>query len=187
MNFRRLSIFEITLKIQPCPLLHFSGYRRHLTFRRRASFTSVRMYSTRTHNMEEPYNSEGLLNHHRGDGTNHIYRTGVEYDDIAPVYDYQKIPGTTILQKPELPAPTEIRSSGFTDFVGAVTDGKYAAVGFDFKSPHDPLCARKAWFFFDEEYVCLGTGISAKKELPVVTTLNQCLLHGEVMLRHKSD
>jgi len=152
----------------------------HFSFQRPDFFTSVRMYSTRTHNMEEPYNSEGLLNHHRGDGANHISRTGDEYDDIAPVYDYQKIPGTTVMQKPELPEPSEIQKLGLTDFVGAVTDGKYAAVGFDFKSPHDPLCARKAWFFFDEEYVCLGAGISATKELPVVTTLNQCLLRGDV-------
>ncbi len=50
-------------------------------------------------NMESPYNSEGLLNHHRGDGANHIYTRGNEYEDISPVLDYQKIPGATIVQK----------------------------------------------------------------------------------------
>ncbi|MCF6358677.1 MAG: polysaccharide lyase beta-sandwich domain-containing protein [Draconibacterium sp.] len=155
----------------------------HFSFQRPDFFTSVRMYSTRTHNMEQPYNSEGLLNHHRGDGTNHISRTGDEYYDIAPVFDYQKIPGATIMQKPEMPSPREIQKLGLTDFVGAVTNGKYGAVAFDFKSPHDPLCARKAWFFFDEEYVCLGAGISCKNnDLPVVTTINQCLLRSNVTL-----
>ncbi|MEZ4850645.1 MAG: polysaccharide lyase family 8 super-sandwich domain-containing protein [Bacteroidia bacterium] len=110
-------------------------------------FASVRMYSTRTHNMEEPYNSEGLLNHHRGDGANHISRTGDEYLDIWPVYDYQKIPGATIMQKPELPSHEEIQQLGLTDFVGAATNGQYGTVAFDFRSPHDPLIARKSWFF----------------------------------------
>lgn len=154
----------------------------HFSYQRPDWFTSVRMYSTRTHNMEEPYNSEGLLNHHRGDGANHISRTGDEYFDIFPVFDYQKVPGATIMQKENLPAPNQIQKLGQTDFVGAVTDGIYGAVAFDFKSPHDPLIARKSWFFFDEEYVCLGAGISCKQQLPVVTTVNQCLLRGEVTL-----
>ncbi len=160
----------------------FYWHSEHFSFQRPDFFTSVRLYSTRNYNMEQPYNSEGLLNHHRGDGTNHISRTGDEYYDIAPVFDFQKIPGTTILQKPSLPPPDQIQKLGLTDFVGAVTDGKYGAVGFDFKSPHDPLVARKAWFFFDQEYVCLGAGISTRKDLPVVTTLNQCLLRDQVVV-----
>lgn len=152
----------------------------HFTIQRPGWFTSVRMYSTRNYNMEVGYNSEGLKNHHRGDGANHISRTGDEYYDIFPVFDYQKVPGATIVQKPEMPEPGEIQKLGLTDFVGAVTDGKYGAAAFDFRSPHDPVVGRKAWFFFDEEYVCLGTGISCSVNLPVVTTINQCLLRDNV-------
>lgn len=153
----------------------------HFSVQRPDWFTSVRMYSTRVYNMEWPYNSEGLLNHHRGDGANHISVTGDEYFDIWPVYDYQKIPGTTVMQKPELPAEDEIQKLGNTEFVGALTDGIFGTAAFDFKSPHDPLIARKAWFFFEDEYVCLGTGISCRNDdLPVVTTLNQCLLRDDV-------
>ncbi|TNF45890.1 MAG: chondroitin lyase, partial [Bacteroidetes bacterium] len=152
----------------------------HFTVQRPGWFTSVRMYSTRNYNMEVGYNSEGLKNHHRGDGANHISRTGDEYYDIAPVFDYQKVPGATTMQKSEMPAPRDIQKLGLTSFVGAVTNGKYGAVAFDFRSPHDPLIARKAWFFFDDEYVCLGAGISCTENLPVVTTLNQCLLRGDI-------
>lgn len=172
------------------PTLSHASYfwnSEHFTFQRPDFFTSVRMYSTRTHNMEEPYNSEGLFNHHRGDGANHISVSGDEYFDIAPVWDYQKIPGTTILQKSELSGEREIQKLGLTNFVGAVTDGKYGAAAFDFRSPHDPLIARKAWFFFDEEYVCLGAGISCKTELPVVTTLNQCLLRSDVTVSSNNN
>ncbi|MCX6237391.1 MAG: polysaccharide lyase beta-sandwich domain-containing protein [Bacteroidia bacterium] len=162
----------------------FFWQSEHFTFQRPEFFTSVRMYSTRDCNMEQPYNGEGLMNHHRGDGTNYISRTGDEYYDISPVYDWQKIPGTTVVQKPLLPSENEIQKKGLTDFVGAVTDGKYGAVAFDFKSPHDPLEAKKAWFFFDREYVCLGAGISSESKLPVATALNQCLLrHDVVMMR----
>lgn len=145
-------------------------------------YTSVRMFSTRNRNMEMAYSSEGLKNHHRGDGTNYISVTGSEYRDIAPVYDWQKIPGTTVLQKPEMPPPGEIQKEGLTDFVGAATDGMYGAVAFDFKSPHDPLKARKSWFFFDEEYVCMGAGITSPANLNVVTTLNQCFLEDEIIV-----
>ena len=170
------------------PTLSFATFfwdSEYFSFQRPDFFTSVRMYSKRVYNMEKPYNSEGLLNHHRGDGANHISLTGDEYFNIWPVYDYQMIPGATIMQKPELPSPDEIQKLGETDFVGAVTDGKYGAAAFDFKSPADPLVARKAWFFFDNEYVCLGAGISCtKRDLPVVTTINQCLLRGDVTVSH---
>ncbi len=154
----------------------------HFSYQRPNWFTSVRMYSTRNYNMEQPYNSEGLTNHHRGDGTNYISVTGDEYDDIAPVCDYQKIPGTTIMQKEKMPPSNEIQKLGLTDFAGAVTDGMYGAAAFDFRSPHDPLIARKSWFFFDNEYVCLGTAISCKTDLPVVTTINQCFLRSDVTI-----
>lgn len=186
-DYRKNELVEM-IKIrkgEAAPTLSFGKFfwqTEHFTFQRPAFYTSVRMHSTRNDNMEVPYNGEGLMNHHRGDGTNYISVTGNEYTNIAPVYDWQKIPGTTILQKPALPSENEIQKKGLTDFVGAVTDGKYGAVAYDFKSAHDPLAAKKAWFFFDKEYVCLGTGINSRAKLPVATTINQCLLNGDAML-----
>jgi chondroitin AC lyase len=164
------------------PHATFFWQSEYFTIQRPNFFTSVRMYSSRDFNMEEPYNGEGLMNHHRGDGTNYISRTGEEYNEIAPVYDWQKIPGTTVVQKPELPSEKEIQKQGLTEFVGAATDGIHGVVVFDFKSPHDPLKAKKSWFFFEKEYVCLGTGISSASQFPVATTLNQCLLKGKARL-----
>lgn len=176
-------IIDIRTKGMKPTLSHATYYwhSEHFTLQRPNWFTSVRMYSTRTNNMEKPYNSEGFFNHHRGDGANHISVTGTEYEDIATVLDYQKIPGTTVIQKAKMPSSDELQKLGITEFVGAVTDGKYGTASFDFKSPHDPLIARKSWFFFDDEYVCLGAGISSKNnDLSVVTTLNQSLLRGDV-------
>jgi chondroitin AC lyase len=132
--------------------------------------------------MEQPYNGPGKTTHHRADGTNYLVLKGDEYHNIWAAYDWQKISGTTIMQKQNLPGTEEIQKEGLTSFVGAVTDGLYGAVAFDFKSPHDLLEAKKSWFFFDEEYVCLGADIKPKKSLPVVTTINQVLLKSEVSI-----
>jgi chondroitin AC lyase len=147
-----------------------------------AFFTSVRMFSQRNCNMEVPYNGEGLLNHHLGDGANYVYVEGTEYYDIFPVFDWQKIPGTTIVQKPELIPEKDIQKWGLTTFVGGVTDGSYGVTAFDFISPHDSTKAKKSWFFFDNEYVCLGSGIESDKNYLVVTTLNQSHLKGDVIV-----
>lgn len=160
-----------------------SSYFAH---QRKNYYASVRMYSNRQNNMEEPYNEEGLKMHHLADGSNFISRTGREYVNIFPVWDWQKIPGATIVQRPNLPPPNQIAKKGLTDFVGAVSNGQFGAAAFDFKSVHDPLTARKSWFFFDQEYVCLGTGIHSEAEYPVATTLNQCLLQSDVKVKTKS-
>ena len=155
----------------------------HFVYQRPGFYTSVRMYSTRNMNMEQPYNGEGLSNHYRADGTNYISLTGTEYKDIAPVFDWRKIPGATILEGEMMPPEDQIQKTGLTEFVGAVTDGTYGAVAFDFISPHDQIKAKKTWFFFDDEYLCLGTQIqSNNKENTVATTINQCFLDGEVTI-----
>jgi chondroitin AC lyase len=161
---------------------HFFWHSEYFTHQRPDYFASVRMHSDRGANMEEPHNEEGLKNHHFADGANFISLTGKEYANIFPVWDWQKIPGTTVVQKPALPHWKEIAKKGRTGFVGGVTDGEYGAAAFDFASVHDPLRARKAWFFFDKEYVSLGAGISAEADNPVATTLNQCLLDRQVVI-----
>lgn len=161
----------------------FFWQTEHFVFQRPRFYTSVRMYSTRNDNMEVPYNGEGLMNHFRGDGTNYISLKGDEYNNLAPVYDWRKIPGATIQQEKEMPSEKEVQKQGLTDFVGGVTDGVYGAAVFDFKSPHNSLSARKSWFFFDKEYVCLGAGINNKTNAEVATTLNQCCLRGDVTVK----
>lgn len=165
----------------------FFWHSEYAIHQRPGYHTTVRMFSDRNHTMEAPHNEESLKMHHYADGANFISVTGKEYFDIYPVWDWQKIPGTTIVQKPSLPHWNQIVKKGKTDFVGAVSDGFYGAATFDFDSPHDPLTAKKAWFFFDNEYVCLGTGINSNADFPVVTTLNQCLLNGEVQVKSGNE
>lgn len=186
-DYRKKELEEIIKlrKGEAKPSLSFCKFfwqTEHFVFQRPAFYTTVRMFSTRNRNMEEPYNGPGITTHHRADGTNYLMLKGDEYHNIWPVYDWQKISGTTILQKPKLHGADNIQLDGLTDFVGAVTDGLYGAVAFDFKSPHDMLEAKKSWFFFDKEYVCLGTDIKSGPDLPVATTINQVLMRGEVTI-----
>ena len=158
----------------------FFWQTEHFVFQRPDFYTTVRMFSTRNRNMEVPYNGPGKTTHHRADGTNYLMLKGDEYHNIWPVYDWQKISGTTIMQKPKLHGPDDIQLDGLTGFVGAVTDGLHGAVVFDFISPHDKVEAKKSWFFFEDEYVCLGTDIRSRPNLPVVTTMNQVLMRSDV-------
>jgi chondroitin AC lyase len=186
-DYRKAELEEISRlrKGEAKPSASFAKFfwqTEHFVFQRPRFYTTVRMFSTRNRNMEEPYNGPGKTTHHRADGTNYLMLKGDEYHNIWPVYNWQRIAGTTILQKKQLPGPDQIQKDGLTDFVGAVTDGLYGAVAFDFKSPHDGVEAKKSWFFFDEEYVCLGTDIKSKPDLPVVTTINQVLMKGDVKM-----
>ena len=149
-----------------------------MTHHRTGYYASARMFSQRIVNTDAPCNSEGLRSHHVADGCNAIMRTGREYHEIYPVWDWQKIPGTTVEQRSELTGTP--RRQGKRSFVGGVSDGTYGMAAFDFA--HQSLTARKSWFFFDGEFVCLGTGITCESENPVVTTLNQCNLVGDVTL-----
>jgi len=70
---------------------------------------------------------------------------------------------------------------GNTQFVGGVTDGMYGAAAFDFHAEFTgKLSARKTWFFFDNEIVALGANITCPGTNSVITSINQCLLKGNI-------
>ncbi|MET0261972.1 MAG: polysaccharide lyase family 8 super-sandwich domain-containing protein [Rariglobus sp.] len=142
-----------------------------------SSCVSVRMHSRRTVRAE-CCNDEGKLSHHISDGLTYLHRTGAEYREIFPVWDWQKLPGITCLQTPK-PEPREtvsIRASASS--VGGVSDGVHGACTQHLFSDH--LEARKSWFFGPTGVVCLGTGIRSAFSGPVITTLDQSLIQGEV-------
>jgi len=50
---------------------------------------------------------------------------------------------------------------GATAFAGGVSDSLYGASAFELN--FDSVTAKKAWFFFDKEVVCLGAASVAKQ------------------------
>ena len=87
----------------------------YMVQRQKDFFASIRMYSTRTANTDELTNGENQRSHHIADGATCLMLSGREYFDIYPVWDWRRIPGTTIEQ--DLPMlPSAIKRLGKTSF-----------------------------------------------------------------------
>jgi len=145
--------------------------------RRPAWYASVKMSSTRVIGAET-CNSENMLGLHLGDGVTYFLRTGAEYEDLFPVWDWQRLPGTTCVQNAKMLVPNSKRCRGRSDFVGGLCDGDIGVAAMEYL--RDGLRAQKAWFFLDQAVVCLGAGIGSEGPDPVFTSLNQCALSGPI-------
>ncbi|WP_316816105.1 chondroitinase-AC [Pedobacter nyackensis] len=140
---------------------------------------NVRTVSTRT-KRSEAGNKENLLGRYLSDGATNIQLRGPEYDNIMPVWEWDKIPGVTSRDyKPDRPIEKFWGEDGSNDFAGGVSDGVYGASAY--KLDYDSLEAKKSWFFFDDEIVCLGAGIQSNAAESVTTTVNQSWLNGKVL------
>lgn len=149
-----------------------SDYTQHA--RQNYLFT-VRNVSTRTVESEEG-NNENLKGNYLSYGANFISVDGDEYYNIMPVWDWSMIPGTTIKYTTKFRNRADWGVNyGNTSFVGGVSDGIYGATVLD--QNIDGVTAKKSWFFFDDEVVCLGAGIRGND---VRTTVNQCFYEGPV-------
>ena len=143
---------------------------------------SVKTSSTRTL-QPETGNGEALKNLHLGDGVTLIQRTGDEYDGIMPVWDWRRLPGTTIEQGAySLKPAADWGVYGNSTHAGGVSDGTDGAAVFNYSRLG--VAAKKSWFFFGDVMVALGTAINAPAAAnPVLTTINQSLLTGGVLYR----
>jgi len=127
-------------------------------------------------------NGEGKLSHHIADGCTFIFLDGEEYYNIFGVWDWYRIPGTTV----EYGSPLNsnyVKFKGRRSFVGGVSDGTYGMSAFDFEARQETVEANKAWFYFDDEIVCLGADIDSTSSYNVFTSMDQRLLNGTVKVR----
>lgn len=149
----------------------FKGYWRSdcAVVRRPEWYASVRMCSTRTQGAET-CNSENMQGLHQADGVLLHYRTGREYENIQPLWDWRRLPGTTCDQSLKKLRPA---GRGKSSFGGVLSDGKIGIAAMIYK--RGKLSARKAWFVFEDRIVCLGAGISGDTAGPVVTSVEQNL------------
>jgi chondroitin AC lyase len=147
-------------------------------------YFSVKMNSSRTVGIET-INGENLKGYWLPFGLTYIAPTGKEYDSIFPVWDWAHLPGITC---PEAVYKLVNNFKQPNTFVGGVSDGTHGACAMklDIESSGESLHAHKAWFFFGDEIVALGAGISSTLGDPVDTTLNQTLLKGPVVVDGKT-
>lgn len=144
-----------------------------LTVKRTNKYIStIRMCSSRIKGSESG-NGENLSGYYLADGAMYIMKTGKEYLNIYPYWDWRKIPGTTsVRDTAKLP---EIGFGSYTiasDFVGGLTHETNAITSMQYK--RDGITANKSYFLFPEFTVCLGSGISGQSNQHLQTTIEQC-------------
>ena len=166
----------------------------YMVQQRQEYFASVKMVSDRTRGTEM-VNNENIKGFWLPFGLTCILQRGGEYRDIWPIWDWARLPGVTSPYHvmPIRTEPEERNGYVFSKekVVGGVSDGVYGVAAMSIGKTttswarvNDSLStttARKSWFFFDNEFIALGAGISSDDEAPVGTTLNQCFLRGNVL------
>lgn len=164
-------------KIKP---VHYYYWRGDYTQHQRPSYTfNVRTVSTRTVRTESG-NNENLLGTVLPDASMNLVRRGNEYFNIMPTWEWDKIPGVTAR---DYDTAVSIKKNwgtyGSTDFVGGVSDSLYGLTVYT--QDYDDVKAKKSYFFFDREIVCLGADIKSPAPQPITTTLNQCWAQGKII------
>lgn len=154
-------------------MFYLSDYMLHN--RKRFDF-SVRAVSNRTCRSESG-NGENLLGTYLSEGATNIRVTGDEYYNIFPVWEWDKIPGTTT-PAGEVENHNDWGVAGTAEFVGGVSDGLYGVMAYGMNDYG--MKANKGWFMFDNEIVCLGSGIESQTDKDINTSINQCHLVGDV-------
>lgn len=154
-------------------------WRSEMAVQRRGKwYASVKMSSSRIIGAET-CNSENMQGLHLGDGMLLMYQKGDEYEDIVPLWDWKRLPGTTCDQGFEKLVPKSWnRGYGGSDFSGVLGDGETGLAAMIYK--RNGLAARKAYFFLQNHIVCLGAGISGGTSGPVYTSVQQSWLKGAV-------
>lgn len=164
--------------------LHTHFHKSDYTLHVRPSYSiDVRTVSSRTLRNENG-NGENLKGYFLADGATNITTAGDEYYNIFPVWDWARIPGVTAPQLSSIPQPTAWGTAGTSTFTGGVSDSLYGVSTYAYTDNNYSIntTARKSWFFFDEEVLCLGAGIQSSAAQPVNTTVDQCLLNGPVTI-----
>ena len=172
--------------IKPLHTHYFRGdyalhVRPHYTF-------DVRMVSNRTMRCEYG-NGENLKTYFMSDGCTNIVTEGDEYARIFPVWNWNRIPGVTAPQLDTIPRTViDWQTKGTSVFAGGVSDSLYGVSVYSYLDTYADIntAAKKSWFFFDDEIICLGAGINSTAGVPVCTTINQCLLSKKEVILSQS-
>ena len=139
-------------------------------------YASIRMQSTRICGYETT-NDENKQGYFSSDGALLVRVSGDEYKDISPLWNWRHVPGTSAWDdgtKPFSNATSETFKRGAynnTEKVGGWTDGDFMVTFMEYR--RDGLTARKAWFFFPDGIVCLGSGITKNGPEKVITSVEQ--------------
>lgn len=137
------------------------------------SMSSTRIYTY------ESINSENLHGWYTGDGMLYLYNNDLTQfsDSFWPTVNPRRLPGITVDA-----AQTRSNSSGQStapafNWVGGASLGDFGVAGMQLDGWSNSLTAKKSWFLFDDEIVCLGAGITSTDNRPIETIVENRLLN----------
>lgn len=163
-------------------------WRSDYTLHQRSGYTfdirSASIYSCKNENG----NKESLKGYFLTDGATELAISGNEFVNIFGVWDWTRIPGTTTPVRTSIPLPDHWQKPGTSKFSGSASNGKYGVTTYLYNDTCYSVntSANKAWFMFDDEIVCLGSAIRSTAVEEINTTINQCLLNGDVWIKRKN-
>jgi hyaluronate lyase len=149
----------------------FAGMDRVVAWRSNFCF-GLSMSSSRIANYES-INGENLHGWFTGDGMTYLYLGNTETQftgDFWPTVDAYHLPGTTVEQVSRPNSTKEATTTGQTWVGGAQVAGSYGTAGMSLSSTNS-LVAKKSWFMFDNQIVCLGAGITCGDAAEIDTTV----------------
>jgi chondroitin AC lyase len=144
-------------------------------------YASVRATSTRTVGNESG-NGEGLRDEHMGDGMLMLLRGSADYRDIFPVWDWHRLPGVTEALHGDVFALHDWGAGGLggSAFAGGASDG--AASVMVMRRSATQVTENKFWLLCDAGVAALGSGVTSSASDPVVTTMDQILSSGTLLV-----
>ena len=128
------------------------------------------MISTRT--LDSEYvNLANPYGYYLGQGDLFTYETGAEYYDVYSAWDWQLIPGTTVIPGYRQLESSQLGVRGNKTFVGGASDGWVGTTAMDYTDPRGGLTYRKAWFFLDDSMIVTTEILENPSSSPAVTVL----------------
>lgn len=124
--------------------------------------------------------SENATGWYTGDGMTFIYTPDApaHYASYLLTANPYLIPGTTVDRSPRQEGPSDMilfsHSSLAPDIAragGACLNGLYSVAGMQLLGSDAELYAKKSWFCFDEEIICLGSDIHQNRQEEVITVV----------------
>lgn len=127
----------------------------------------------------ESFSSENLRGWYAAAGMTYLYNTDLMQfsDGFWPTVNSYRLPGTTV----DTQARAEGSGAGYRsphNWVGGAALGEWGAAGMQLDAWSSTLAAKKSWFMFDDEIVCLGAGISSGDNRGVETIVENRMLQG---------
>ncbi|MEI6076157.1 MAG: polysaccharide lyase 8 family protein [Verrucomicrobiota bacterium] len=150
----------------------FAGMDRVVAWRSNFCF-ALSLSSTRIANYES-INGENLHGWFTGDGMAYLYLGTTETQftgDFWPTVDPYHLPGTTVVTNARANSANEAATTTQNWVGGAQVAGAFGTAGMSLAAAGTTLTAKKSWFMFDNEIVCLGAGITCGGAAEVHTTV----------------